>query len=57
MSEFHRITVENWQHILGIVSLMLFFCTFVLTVIRAVGMSRGNLRHVETLPLEEEGHE
>lgn len=54
MSEFHRIAVDQWQHVLGIVSLMLFFCTFVLTVFRAISMPRKTLTHMETLPLDDD---
>ena len=54
MSEFHRINVDQWQHVLGIVSLMLFFCTFILTLARTATMSREKVTHLESLPLDEE---
>ena len=54
MSEFHRLNVEQWQHVLGIISLMLFFCTFVFTLVRTAAMSRKKLTHLEALPLGEE---
>ena len=54
MSIFHRINVDQWQHVLGIVSLMLFFCTFLLTLLRVAGMSQAKLTHLESLPLDGE---
>jgi len=53
MSEFHRITVQHWQHILGIASLMLFFCTFLFSSVRAWHMPRQKLTHLENLPLDD----
>ena len=50
MSEFHRITVEHWQHVLGIVSLMLFAFTFAFVLIRAALMPRPKLTRLENLP-------
>jgi hypothetical protein len=52
MSIFQRINVEQWQHVLSIVSLMLFLCTFIVILVCSMGMSRNKLTHMETLPLE-----
>jgi len=54
MSIFSRINVEQWQHVLSIVSLMLFLCTFIVILICSIGMSRSKLTHMETLPLDGE---
>lgn len=51
---FHRIQVEQWQHVLSIVSFCLFFGTFVLSLIRVFWMSRKDIQHLESLPLAEE---
>jgi TRAP-type C4-dicarboxylate transport system permease small subunit len=52
MNIFGRINVEQWQHILSIVSLMLFLCTFIVILVFSMGMSRTKLNHMETLPLD-----
>jgi hypothetical protein len=52
MEIFNRITVEQWQHILSIVSMMLFVCAFIVILACSIGMSRKKLTHMETLPLD-----
>jgi hypothetical protein len=52
MNIFNRINVEQWQHVLSIVSLMLFLCTFIVILACSIGMPRKKLNHLETLPLE-----
>lgn len=54
MDEFHRINVEQWQQVLSIVSLMLFLCTFIVIIARSIGMSRTQITHMESLPLDGE---
>jgi L-asparagine transporter-like permease len=54
MNIFNRINVEQWQHVLSIVSLMLFLCTFIVILICSVGMSRSKRTHMEALPLDGE---
>jgi len=53
MNIFHRINIEQWQHVFSIVSLMLFLCTFVIILVFSMGMSRKKLNHLETLPLDD----
>ncbi len=53
---FHRIVVEEWQRILSIVSLTLFFAVFVIHFIRVRRMPREIVAHLETLPLENDDH-
>jgi hypothetical protein len=52
MNIFQRINVEQWQHVLSIVSLMLFLCTFIVILVCSIGMSRTKLKHLESLPLD-----
>ena len=54
MSIFQRINVEQWQHVLSIVSMMLFLCTFIVILVCSLGMSRAKVTHLETLPLDRE---
>jgi hypothetical protein len=54
MSEFHRIAVDQWQHVLGIISLMLFFFTFIFTLARTKSMPANKVAHLATLPLDED---
>jgi len=55
MNIFARINVEEWQRALSIVSMMLFVCTFIIILARSIGMSRKQLTHMESLPLEGDG--
>jgi len=52
MNIFSRINIEYWQHVLSIVSLMLFFCMFIIILVRSIGMPSKQLHHMEELPLE-----
>lgn len=54
---FRRLLVEDWQNILSIISFSIFFCVFVLTVLRLWRAPRPWLEHMENLPLENENHE
>jgi hypothetical protein len=54
MTEFHRITVEHWQNALGMASLVLFLCLFVLLVARVLSIPRPKLTHLENLPLDDD---
>lgn len=51
---FQRLQVEEWQNIMAMVGLMLFFIVFLLILLRVFRMPKENLRHMENLPLEEE---
>jgi len=48
---FHRILVEEWQRVLSIVSIAIFFVTFLVTAIRIWRTPREHLQHLENLPL------
>ena len=51
---FHRILVEQWQHVLTVTSFTIFFTAFMLIVIRLWRMPRPKVEHMERLPLEGE---
>ena len=53
---FHRILVEEWQRVLSIVSILLFFAVFVIHTIRVRRMSQETVAHLATLPLEKDDH-
>ncbi len=48
---FHRILVEEWQRVLTMVSIGIFFVTFLITAFRIWRTPREQLRHLENLPL------
>jgi hypothetical protein len=54
---FHRITVENWQSFLAIVSFAIFFTSFLFTLLRLHRMKGKQTDHLSNLPLEEDTHE
>ena len=53
---FHRIPVEEWQRVLSIISILLFFSVFVIHTLRVRRMSREAVDHLATLPLENDDH-
>lgn len=57
ISVFHRLSLEQWQDALTIVSFVLFVCAFAVFLGRAIGMPRAQVAHMENLPLEGEPHE
>ncbi len=54
---FHRIIVEEWQRVLSIMSIALFFAVFVIHFIRVRRIPRETIAHMEKLPLEYDEHE
>ena len=54
---FHRILVEDWQRALTIISFAIFATVFLLTLARAMRLSRDRIRHLENLPLENDSDE
>jgi len=54
---FHRILVEDWQRMLTMISFAIFAAVFLLTVARAMRLSRDRIRHLENLPLENDADE
>ena len=54
---FHRLHVEQWQHVLTLVSFALFFCSFFLILFRALWLSRDRIQHLEKLPLDHDTHD
>lgn len=54
---FHRILVEQWQHVLTVASFAIFFTAFVLTLVRLWRMPRPAIEHLEQLPLERDTNE
>ena len=51
---FRRLLVEEWQATLTIVSFVIFFTVFALTLVRCWRMPRQYSDHMEHLPLEKE---
>ena len=49
---FHRIIVEEWQRVLSVVSITLFFAVFVINFLRVRRLARETVAHLEKLPLE-----
>jgi len=52
MSEFHRLEFEKWIHLMPQIGLGIFFTLFALAVLRTLLMPKKKLRHLESLPLE-----
>ena len=53
---FHRILVEEWQRVLSIVSITLFFAVFIIHFIRVRRIPREDIARLEKLPLENDDH-
>ena len=53
-SDFKRIELEPWMQILPQIAFWIFFGVFLLVVARVIFMSRGQLRYMESLPLDHE---
>ena len=51
---FHRILVEEWQRVLTMISVGIFFTTFVITVLRVWRTPRETIRRMENMPLEKD---
>ena len=54
---FRRISVEDWQNTLAMISFGIFFAVFLLTLLRIWRMPRTRLEELEHLPLAEDTHE
>jgi hypothetical protein len=54
---FHRIFVEDWQRALTMISFAIFAAVFLLTLARAMRLSRDRVHHLENLPLENDSDE
>ena len=54
---FHRLLVEQWQHVLTISSFTIFSTTFALILIRLWRMPRPKINHLEQLPLQDDTNE
>jgi len=54
---FHRLLIEQWQHVLTVTSFTIFFSAFFVTLIRLWRMPRRRIEHLERLPLENDSHE
>jgi len=52
MTEFHRLGFDNWIHLMPQIGLWIFFIVFLLGVLRALLMPKKKVRHLESLPLE-----
>ena len=53
---FQRVLVEEWQRILSIISILLFFAVFVIHTIRVRRMPRETVARLAALPLEKDDH-
>ena len=54
---FRRISVDDWQNTLAIISFSIFFAVFLLTLLRMWCMPRHTREHMESLPLADDTHE
>lgn len=54
---FKRLSIDEWQSTLAIISFSIFFAVFLLTLIRIWRMPRPARAHMESLPLAEDTHE
>jgi len=53
---FERINVEEWQRVLSIASIVIFFSVFFVNLVRVRRMSSGAINRLQNLPLEDERH-
>jgi hypothetical protein len=53
---FHRILVEEWQRVLSVLSITLFFAVFIIHFLRVRRIPRETIAHLENLPLENDDH-
>jgi hypothetical protein len=51
---FHRIQLEDWHHILSLISFVLFFTSFCIALFRVFSMRKNEVSRMENLPLESE---
>ncbi len=54
---FHRILIEEWQHVLTVFSFAIFFSVFVLHLLRIRRIPPQRISRLENLPLENDTHE
>ena len=54
---FRRLSVDDWQNTLAIISFTIFFAVFILTLLRMWCMPRSHREHLESLPLADDTHE
>ena len=54
---FHRVIVEEWQRVLSVLSITLFFAVFIINFIRVRRMPRATIAHLESLPLASDAHD
>ena len=54
---FHRVLVEEWQRVLSVLSITLFFAVFIINFIRVRRMPRATIAHLESLPLAPDDHD
>jgi hypothetical protein len=54
---FHRILVEEWQRVLSVMSITIFFCVFLINLVRVRRMSRESIARLESLPLENDDYD
>jgi len=53
---FHRVLVEEWQRVLSVLSITLFFAVFVVNFLRVRRMPQRTITRLENLPLEKDDH-
>ena len=50
---FRRVFVDDWAHIIPIVSFFIFFTVFVFVTIRAIRLGKSERNRLAALPLED----
>lgn len=53
---FQRIFVEEWQRVLSIASILIFFVCFLAIALRAWRLPRPQVQRLESLPLADDTH-
>lgn len=51
---FHRILVEEWQRVLSLFSVLIFFGCFLLIALRALRLPKKQAEHLASLPLADD---
>jgi cbb3-type cytochrome oxidase subunit 3 len=49
---FKRVLIEDWAHIIPVISFFIFFCVFIVVTLRAMRMQKTDRERLATLPLD-----
>jgi uncharacterized membrane protein YiaA len=53
---FKRLVVEEWQGVMQMIGFAFFFTVFITATFRAMRTPKAQLKHLESLPLENDEH-